>query len=233
VHQCVLLAQQVEHRGVLRFGQLIGVAYAQLGLLGLQVERRVGDVDRAVVGLHATLVRLAVGQILGLEDHAPAGRRLLEHVGVVHQHVRAPLVGRAIGLVIHHVPGRVLETWVEALPVGDQRGVDGLHALAIDQPQRGVARGGHQVVAALGHEADHFVRGGGGLDVDLAAAVLLELADPVVALVAFAAFDVTGPGDDVELAFAGADGLQGFGGLQAAAAEQGAGECAEQSGGVR
>src|SRR5690606_41756317 len=65
---------------------------------GLQVEGGVGDVDGAVVGLYATLVRLAVGQLLGFEHRAPAVRRLGEGLGVVHQQVRAPLVRGAVGL---------------------------------------------------------------------------------------------------------------------------------------
>ena len=42
------------------------------GLVVHQVQRRVGDVDRAVEGLHAALVRLAVGQRHLLEHHVPA-----------------------------------------------------------------------------------------------------------------------------------------------------------------
>src|SRR5262249_54348507 len=46
---------------------------------------------------------------------------------------------------------------------------------------------------------DHLVGGRRGLDVDLAAGVLLERGDPVVRLVALASLEVAGPGDDVEL----------------------------------
>ncbi|MCY1548381.1 hypothetical protein D9M68_844860 [compost metagenome] len=114
---------------------------------------------------------------------------------------------------IDRVPGGVLEALVEGFPIRDQLDVDRLHALAEHQAQGSVAGGGDQVVAALGHQADHLVGGGGGLHVDLAAGVLLELGDPVVVLVRLAALDVAGPGNDVELTFAGADLLQRFGGL--------------------
>ena len=56
------------HGVVLGLGEEVGVVDAQLGFVRLEVERGVGDVDRAVVGLHAALVGLAVGQIHGLED---------------------------------------------------------------------------------------------------------------------------------------------------------------------
>ncbi|MCY1178062.1 hypothetical protein D9M73_183970 [compost metagenome] len=116
-------------------------------------------------------------------------------------------------LAVDGVPRRVLQARVHGLPVGDEGNVHRLHALAVDQAQGSVARGGDQVVAALGHQADHLVGGGGGLHVDLAAGVLFELGDPVVVLVRLAALDVAGPGNDVELTFAGADLLQRFGGL--------------------
>ncbi len=230
VDQRLLLAQQLQHGLVLRFAQLVWVLDAQLRLGRLQVQRRIGDIDRPIIGLHAALVRLAVGQVLRLEQHAPAGGRLLEHVGVVQQHVRPPLVWGAVDLLVDHVPATVLQPWVDVLPVGDQGGIDWLHPLARDEPQRGIARGGDQVVAALGHQADHLVRGGGGLDADLAAGFLLEAGHPVVGLVAFTAFDVAGPGDDVQAALAGAQGLGRFGSLQAGAGQHGAGGCAEQCG---
>ena len=73
--QRVLLAQEVERRLVLVLVQLVGVLDAELGLLGHQIERGVGDVDGAVIGLDAALVGLAVGQRLLLEDDVPALRR--------------------------------------------------------------------------------------------------------------------------------------------------------------
>ncbi|MNN66233.1 hypothetical protein D3C81_1817980 [compost metagenome] len=128
-------------------------------------------------------------------------------------------------LAVDGVPGSVLQALVHGLPVRDQGNVDRLHALAVDQTQRSIARGGDQVVTAFRHQADHFVRGGGGLHVDLAAGFLLELGHPVVVLVAVAAFDVAGPGNDIQAAFAGAD----FGCLHAGGSQQGSGDGAEQS----
>ena len=94
--------------------------------------------------------------------------------------------------------------------------IDLLHPLAGDEAQRGVARGGDEVEAALVHQGDHLVGGAGGLDVDLAAGLLLEIGDPVVALVALAALDVSRPGDDIDLAFALADGFGHLGQRRAA-----------------
>ncbi|MCY1449612.1 hypothetical protein D9M71_663630 [compost metagenome] len=127
-------------------------------------------------------------------------------------------------LAVDGVPRRVLQARVDGLPVGDEGNVHRLHALAVDQAQGSIARGGDQVVTALGHQADHFVRGGGGLHVDLAAGVLLEPGHPVVALVALAALDVAGPGDDIQAAFARSD----FGGLGGGGGQQGGGDGAEQ-----
>ncbi len=69
VGQRVLLAQQLKGRFVLFFVEQVGVGNTQCRLGGFQVQRRIGDVDRAVLGLHAALVALAVGQGLLFEDH--------------------------------------------------------------------------------------------------------------------------------------------------------------------
>ncbi len=108
------------------------------------------------------------------------------------------------------VPGRVLQALVDGLPGRDEVGVDRLDALAGDEAERRVARGGDEVEAAFVHQGDHFVRGRGGLDGDLAAGIGLELGNPVVILVGFAALDITGPGDDGERAFTLAEFLQRF-----------------------
>ena len=230
VDQWLLGAKQVEDGLVLSFGEFVRALDAQFRLGGFQVQRGIGDVDRAVIGLHAALVRLAVGQVLRVEHHVPAGGGGLEDVGVVHQHVRAPLIRGAISLLVDHVPRRVFQARVEAFPVRDQISVDRLHALADDQAQRRIARRGHQVVSALGHQADHLIGGSGGFHIDLAAGFLLETGDPVVSLVAFAPFDVAGPGHDIQLAFAGAKGFQRFGGLDAGTGQQRCGDCTEQCG---
>ena len=203
--ELALLAQQVERRGVLLLAELVGVRDAELGLVRHQVLGGVGDVDRPVIGLHPALVRLAVGQRLLLEHHRPGRRRLLEHLGRVHQHVRAPLVGRAVVHAVDGEPGRVLQPVVDLRPGRDEVGVDRLHPLAGHEPERGVAGGGDEVEAALVHQRHHLVGGVGGLDVDLAAGRLLELGHPVEGRVGLAALDVARPGDDVELALAGAE----------------------------
>ncbi len=71
-----LAAQQLERRLVLVLVQLIGVLDAEFGLVGLEVERGVGDVDRPVEGLDAARIGLAVGQVHRLEDDVPACRGL-------------------------------------------------------------------------------------------------------------------------------------------------------------
>jgi hypothetical protein len=103
------------------------------------------------------------------------------------------------------VPGRILEPLVDRRPARDLGGVDLLDALAGHEAEAGVARGGDEVETALVHQRDHLVRCAGSLDVDLAARLLLEVRHPVVFLVRLAALDVAGPGDDIDLAFAGAD----------------------------
>ncbi|MCY1296614.1 hypothetical protein D9M70_460120 [compost metagenome] len=105
-------------------------------------------------------------------------------------------------------PRRVLHTLVDRLPARDQVGVNRLDALAGNEAQRRVARGGDEVEAAFVHQCHHFVRGGGRLDRDLASGLLFEIRDPVVVLVGVAALDVAGPGDDGEFAFTLAEFLQ-------------------------
>jgi hypothetical protein len=103
---------------------------------------------------------------------------------------------------IDRVPGRILEPIVNGLPTGDQVDIDRLNLLAGDQTERRIARGGDEIEAALVHERDHLVGGGGRLDVNLAARLLLEGGDPVIVLVGLTALDVAGPGDDIDLALA-------------------------------
>jgi hypothetical protein len=102
----------------------------------------------------------------------------------------------------------IFEAIVDRIPAGDQIQVDLLHPPAGDQPVAGVPRGGDQVEAALIHQGDHLVGGGSHLDVDLATGFLLESSDPIVIRVGLAAFDVAGPGDDIDLAFTLPDRLQ-------------------------
>ena len=217
LHRCIvpvaaderaLALQEFDGSGILLFIELVGVLDAEFRLAGLQEKRRIGDVDRAVIGLHATLVGLAVGKRHFLEDDLPAFRRLIaEGLRIVHQHIRPPLIGRAVMLAVDRVPRCILQALVDIRPVLDEAGVDRLHLLAGNETERGVARGGDEVEAALVHQRHHFVGRRGGLHIDLAAGFLFEAGDPVVSLVAFAAFDIAGPGDDVHFAFALADFL--------------------------
>jgi hypothetical protein len=124
--QRVLRAQHIEHRVVLQLVQLVRIHDAEVGLLGLEVQRRVGEVDRAVVCLHAALVGLAVRQLLRLEDHRPRSGRLLEDRGAVQQDVRPPLVRHAIVLAVDEVPRRFLQPRIERRVAGNTRDVDGI-----------------------------------------------------------------------------------------------------------
>lgn len=133
-------------------------------------------------------------------------------------------------MFVDDVPRAILETRVKVLPVRNQRRVDRLYTLADDQPQRRIARRGHQVVTALGHQADHLIGSGRCFHVHLAAGFLLEIGHPVVGLVAFTTFDVTGPGDNIQLTFAGTDGFQRFGSLDTGTGQQRRGDCTEQCG---
>ena len=201
LYQRMLLAQEVERGAVLGISEFVRILDAEIRLLCHQVDRGVGDVDRPVVGLDATLVRLAVRKLLRLEHCGPRRGRGLEHLGVVHEDVRSPLVRCPVVLAVDEVPGCFLQALVDRAVARNQADIHRLHGIAADQAQRSVARRSHEVVAALRHQRHHLVRGAGRFHVDLAAARFLETRYPVVALVSFAALDVTGPRDDVELAF--------------------------------
>jgi hypothetical protein len=204
--QLPLRAQEVERRVVLLLVQLVGRRDAEFRLVIHQVLRRVGDVDRPVIGLHAACVRLPVGEVHLLEHHVPrGGRRVAEDFGRIHQHVRAPHVGQAVMDAVDHVPRRVLEAGVDRVPGRDEGEVDRLHPVPRDEPQRGVAGGSHEVEAALVHQRHHLVRSVGGLDVDHAAGSFLELGHPVEFGHRLAPLDVAGPCHDIEPALAGAN----------------------------
>src|SRR6478752_3204463 len=84
-----------------------------------------------------------------------------------------------------------------------------------------VPRGGDEIEAALVHQRHHLVGGGGRLDVDLAARLLLEGGDPVIVLVGLASLDVARPGNDIDFAFTLAYGFGHFGKRGAAENKQG------------
>jgi hypothetical protein len=170
----------------------------ELGLVRLEEERRVGDVDCAVERLHAALVRLAVGQRHFGKHHIPARGRLGEHIGVVHQDVRAPLVGHAVVLAPDRVPRRVVQPGVDLAPARHQVDVHLLHPAAGDQPQAGVARGSHEIESTLIHQRDHLVRGVGRLDTHLASGFRLVVSHPIEGGIGIAALYIAGPGDDID-----------------------------------
>ena len=99
---------------------------------------------------------------------------------------------------VHRMPGRALQALVDAVPARHQFDVDRLHALARHQAQRGVARCRHQVEAAFVHQRNHLVGGVGGLDINHAAGLFFETGHPVEIRIGFAAFDVSGPGHDID-----------------------------------
>ncbi|MNG92144.1 hypothetical protein D3C79_510650 [compost metagenome] len=200
-HQLALLAQQIEGGLVLLLVQFVRILDAERGLMAHQIEGCIGNVDGAIECLYPPLVGFAVRQGLLLEHHTPGVGRLGEHLGVVHQYVAAPLVGHAIVLAIYRVPGSILQAGVYLAVARDERQVECLHLAPRDEAQAGVAGGSHQIEAPLVHQGHHLVRGGGRLDADLAAGLLLEAGYPVVVLVGLAALHVAGPGHDIELAF--------------------------------
>ena len=210
--QLALPAQQIERGGILVRVQFVGRGDAQFRLVVHQIKRRVGHVDRSVIGLHAPRVRLAVGQVLLFEDHRPRARRTVaEHFGAIHQHVGPPHVGRAVMLAVDKVPRRFLESIVDLRPARDQVGVDLLNPLADDHPQRRVSRSGDKIEPALVHQRDHLVRSVRRFHVHLAAGGRFEFRDPVELGHGFSAFDIAGPGDDADLAFACAEFRQHVG----------------------
>jgi hypothetical protein len=202
-----LLDEQTDGFLILLLGELVGILDPELRSGRLQVEGGVGDVDRAVVGLDTVGVGGSIGKRGLFEDDTPRLRwGIAEHFGVVHEHVGAPLVGHAVVLVVHRVPGSVLESLVDSRPAGDQLGVDLLDGAAGDEPQAGIARCRHQVeLLGLGHEGHHLIGGAGGLDIHHAPGVRLESGHPVVVGVRLSPLDVARPGDDREGAFAFAD----------------------------
>ena len=164
----------------------------------LQVQRRVGDVDRVVVGRDLALV---LRELLGRTPSSTSSGAGLTF-GAPHQQVRAAAVRDAVHLAVDRVPRLVLQAGEDVGVVRDQVGVDRRDVAAGDQAQRRVARGRHAVVLAGAHQRDHLVGGVADLDVDLAAGLLLERRDPVDLRVGRAVLGVAGPGDDVQLALA-------------------------------
>ena len=126
--------------------------------------------------------------------------------GVVEQQVRAAAVRDAVVRARHAVPGLVLELREDVGVVRHERGVHRLDAVAVDEPQRGVAGGGHDVVLAGGEQLHGLGGRGEGLDGDLAAGLLLEGRHPVDGRVRRAVLGVAGPGETDSWPSPGADG---------------------------
>ena len=156
-NELALFTQQIQSSVILILIQLIGAGDAQFGFVIHQEVRGIGNVNGAVIGLNPAFVGLTVGQGLLFKHHGPACGRFREHVGVVHQHVRAPHVGRTVVLAVHRMPGGVFQAIIHRAPTGDQVDVDFLHPLAGDETERRVPRCRDEVKAPFVHKGDHFV----------------------------------------------------------------------------
>ena len=133
-NQLPLALQQFDRSIKLCLGQGIGVINAQVGLVGFEIECGVGNVNRSIKGLNPPFIRFPVGQGHLFEDHIPtSGSRIAKSFGVVHQHIRAPLVGDTIMFAIHCVPRGSLQALVNRAIVGDQVDVEFLDLAAEDQ----------------------------------------------------------------------------------------------------
>src|SRR5512141_1579761 len=88
--------KQGYRRSVLVRGELVRILDPELRLLLHEVDGCIGDIDRAVIGLHTSLVALAVGKGLLLEYDRPALRCLFEDIGIIGEHIRAPLIRDAV-----------------------------------------------------------------------------------------------------------------------------------------
>ena len=199
--QTVLSAQHFQHRLVLFFGELIRIADAQLRLSGFNEQRSVRNIDRAIISLNAAFIALAVRQILLNKNHLPAIRRRREGFSVVHQQVRPPLVRCAVNFAANIKPVAFNHARIERFPVGNQCGINRLHAFTHNQTQRGIAGCRNQIVTPFGHQTDHFIGSRGGFHIHRAACLFFELRYPVVLFISLSAFDVSRPGDNIQSPF--------------------------------
>ena len=148
------------------------------------------------------LLLLPSGSVCLLEHHVPAGRRLvLEDVGVVHQHVPAPLVRHAVVGVVLVVPGRLLQPRVDR-SCSSGSGATLIGCTFLPRISRVLAspdavtrsKPPSFISATISSEVPAV------LTLTLQPRLLLEVGHPVEVLVGGAALDVAGPGDDVDLA---------------------------------
>ena len=166
-----------------------------------QILRGVGDVDRSVIGLNATLVRFAISKGHFLEHDIPAFRCFGEGVGIVHQNVRTPLIGRPVMHAVNRVPWRAFQAVIDGVPAWDQVGIDRLNAFAGNHAQRRIARCGDKIKAAFVHQRDHFIGCVGGFDIHRASGFLFKGGYPVKIGIRFAALDIARPGNDIHGTF--------------------------------
>ena len=113
----------------------------------------------------------------------------------------------AVGDAVDRVVRLVLQALEHVLVVRDQVEVHGRDVAGGDQAQAGVAGRRDPVVLAGPHQGHHLVRRVAGLDVDLAAGLLLEVRHPVDLRIRGPVLDVAGPGDQVDLTLAFAERL--------------------------
>ena len=179
--------------------ELVRVRDTQAGLVGLQVNGGIRDVDRIVV--HADLA-LVLRCLSWVEHHRPRGRGRLDTVRVPHQEVSPTAVRDPVVGPVERVVRLVLEVVENRLVVRHQVGVDRGDVTTVDELRCRVARRRDAVPLAGAHQVDHLVRGAGLLQLDLAARLLLEVGLPRVG-------DVSRPGDEVQLPLTGPDGLLG------------------------
>ena len=189
----VLILQQSDGGVELLLVQRVGIIDAEIGLRRLEVQRRVGDVDRRVVRGDLALVRRSL-----VEHDAPRVGRRGDDVVAPHQVVGAPSVRNAVVLPVTGVVVLILEERREVGVVLDQGGVDRRDEPGIDEANAGVARGRHAVVSTGAHQLEHLVGGRRDLRLDDAAGLVLERVHPVVRRVGAAVFGIARPHDQVE-----------------------------------
>ena len=112
----VLILQQRDRRIELLLVQRVRILDTEIGLRSLQVQRRVGDVDRCVVRGDLARVRRCL-----VEHHAPRIGRRRDDIGVPHQIVGTPAVRDAVVLPVARVVLLLLEERREVGVVLDER----------------------------------------------------------------------------------------------------------------
>ena len=104
-------------------------------------------------------------------------------------------------LAIDGVPFGILQAWVYVFPGRNQVDVYFLNSFASDESKAGVTRRSHQVETALVHQSHHFIRSGRGFNIHFTPGLGFKFGHPVECWIGFSAFDITGPGDNIDLSF--------------------------------